>query len=457
MLWQCLFALEINRPGRRRQTVIGKARQVLAQLDLTAQFLVDDQGLHLRGDNSDQQAPEYKSHVRNYFQTRAEKTLSSHMVHRRYNQLLQDELIEKALAHTWLIDGLLRPQTEGFIAAIQDGTLLIKAHSAKATWTCTPRCRLCRQAPETVTHIISTCNRHHHSAYKLRHDQTLIPVLNELLDTMDMGKQVCRERSDPKPEYVGEKGRILRDVMVEPDRRAYRPDMMVYDNEKRIITVVELTLPHDTHPEIARAEKLSKYRSLVADLHNLVIVVGALGTMTVPMTSGIKNHHILGENATQLLKDVQRATLVAVWSDLQCADPHGALLLGLALQSSHFSPESFNGCSISSDKASRKTAGRWPWKLESAQECVITHLPNQPALKMDGAQASCLYSAVGRTPQLSKSKGGGGRDATFGADLGEMASSANLGGSSKYSNESFEDRSRERFRVNSSWIRASRS
>jgi hypothetical protein len=32
-----------------------------------------------------------------------------------------------------------------------------------------------------------------------------------------------------------------------------------------------------------------------------------------------------------------------------------------------------------------ETAGRWPWKSESAKECVTTHLPNQPALKMDGA------------------------------------------------------------------------
>ncbi|KAA0065309.1 putative 10 kda secreted protein [Cucumis melo var. makuwa] len=39
-------------------------------------------------------------------------------------------------------------------------------------------------------------------------------------------------------------------------------------------------------------------------------------------------------------------------------------------------------------------AGRWPWKSESAKECVTTHLPKQLALKMDGAEASCLYSAV---------------------------------------------------------------
>ena len=37
------------------------------------------------------------------------------------------------------------------------------------------------------------------------------------------------------------------------------------------------------------------------------------------------------------------------------------------------------------------TAGRWPWKSESAKECVTTHLPNELALKMDGAEAGHLY------------------------------------------------------------------
>ncbi|NEO72951.1 MAG: hypothetical protein F6K52_26660 [Moorea sp. SIO3H5] len=41
-----------------------------------------------------------------------------------------------------------------------------------------------------------------------------------------------------------------------------------------------------------------------------------------------------------------------------------------------------------------KTAGRWPWKSESAKECVTTHLPKQLALKMDGAKASHLYPTV---------------------------------------------------------------
>ncbi len=48
-----------------------------------------------------------------------------------------------------------------------------------------------------------------------------------------------------------------------------------------------------------------------------------------------------------------------------------------------------------------KTAGRWPWRSESAQECVTTHLPKQLALKMGGAIASCLYRTVGRQSERS--------------------------------------------------------
>ena len=32
--------------------------------------------------------------------------------------------------------------------------------------------------------------------------------------------------------------------------------------------------------------------------------------------------------------------------------------------------------------------------MEPAKECVTTHLPNELALKMDGAQACYLYFAV---------------------------------------------------------------
>ena len=47
--------------------------------------------------------------------------------------------------------------------------------------------------------------------------------------------------------------------------------------------------------------------------------------------------------------------------------------------------------------------------------------------------------------------------AALGVNPGEAASSADLGGSSKYSNENFEGRSGEGFHVNSIWTWVSRS
>ncbi len=76
---------------------------------------------------------------------------------------------------------------------------------------------------------------------------------------------------------------------------------------------------------------------------------------------------------------------------------------------------------------------------------------------MDGAKASHLYRAVAVNAMRQRVGGRGGRDAAFGVSLGQTASGADLGGSSKYSNESFEDRSGERFHVNSSWTWVSRS
>ena len=48
-------------------------------------------------------------------------------------------------------------------------------------------------------------------------------------------------------------------------------------------------------------------------------------------------------------------------------------------------------------------------------------------------------------------------DEALGVSLGETASSADLGGSSKYSNENFEDRRGESLHVNSNWTCVSRS
>lgn len=75
-----------------------------------------------------------------------------------------------------------------------------------------------------------------------------------------------------------------------------------------------------------------------------------------------------------------------------------------------------------------QTAGRWPWKLEPAKECVITHLPNEPALKMDDAEANDRY----RTSMVMACcvGGRGGSVEGFSVNWAGAAASADLGVSS---------------------------
>jgi len=69
----------------------------------------------------------------------------------------------------------------------------------------------------------------------------------------------------------------------------------------------------------------------------------------------------------------------------------------------------------------------------------MTHLPNGLALKMDGAQACVRCPAPGARRMLQGVGGRGGCGAVCLVRGDEAASSADLGGSSKYSNGSFED------------------
>jgi len=66
---------------------------------------------------------------------------------------------------------------------------------------------------------------------------------------------------------------------------------------------------------------------------------------------------------------------------------------------------------------------------------------------MDNAQAGVLDSTVGVSAMRQRVGGRGDCEAALDVSLGETVSSADLGGSRKYSYETYEDRSGERFQA----------
>ena len=86
--------------------------------------------------------------------------------------LRQTENIASKDSWIWLTNGNLKKETEGLLIAAQDQALrtnVIKAKIDKSRDD--PKCRMCKEGDESVTHIISQCKKLAQTEYKIRHDQ----------------------------------------------------------------------------------------------------------------------------------------------------------------------------------------------------------------------------------------------------------------------------------------------
>ena len=77
----------------------------------------------------------------------------------------------------WLQRGTLKRETESLITAAQEQALRTNYRRAKIEKDGTsPLCRMCKQADETVSHIVSECGKMAQSEYKGRHDKVATAV-----------------------------------------------------------------------------------------------------------------------------------------------------------------------------------------------------------------------------------------------------------------------------------------
>ena len=77
----------------------------------------------------------------------------------------------------WLQRGTLRRETESLVTAAQEQALQTNYRRAKIEKDGTsPLRRMCKQADETVSHIVSECGKMAQSEYKGRHDKVATAV-----------------------------------------------------------------------------------------------------------------------------------------------------------------------------------------------------------------------------------------------------------------------------------------
>ena len=77
---------------------------------------------------------------------------------------------------------------------------------------------------------------------------------------------------------------------------ANRPDVVIQDRKSKTCMLIDVSVPDDKNTLLKEAEKISKYKDLEIEIHQMwnvktkvfPVVVGALGTLRKDFTKGVE-------------------------------------------------------------------------------------------------------------------------------------------------------------------------
>ncbi|XP_067126490.1 uncharacterized protein [Centruroides vittatus] len=223
--------------------------------------------------------------------------------------------VDKEKTWLWLINGALKKETEGLILAAQEQAIRTNAIKTKIEKSADdPTCRLCKEADETIDHILSCCKKIAQTDYKQRHNYVAQMIHWNLCHNYHI--PVGKNWWDHKPEKVVENecAKILWDFRIQTDKvlEHNTPDLTIVEKEK--VWIIDVAIPGDSRIDEKQQEKLNRYHDLKIELQRLwhkpvqavPVIIGTLGA--VPKDLG---RHLQTINIDKItICQLQKATLL---------------------------------------------------------------------------------------------------------------------------------------------------
>ena len=155
-------------------------------------------------------------------------------MHGQFPRQIEDDSSMES-TYGWMRTAGLKAETEALIVAAQDQALNTKCHKAKILQTSNdPKCRMCKQQDETVSHILSGCAKMAQTEYLKRHNNVAAAIHREICNHYSF--PINRRPWLHQPDTITEDDqvKILWDMEVQTDRLipSRRPDIVVVDKTK---------------------------------------------------------------------------------------------------------------------------------------------------------------------------------------------------------------------------------
>ena len=203
------------------------------------------------------------------------------------------EVADLGKSYQWLEKAGLKDSTEALIMAAQEQALSTRSVEAGIYKTRQdPRCRLCKEHPETVQHITSGCKILAGNKYTERHNQVAGMVHRNICIEYELETPASRWEV-PQRVVENKRAKILWDFPVQTDKHviANRPDIVIIDKEKKTAIIIDVAVPSDCNIMKKEHEKIDKYQGLREEMEKMwkveakvvPIVVGALGAVTTTL------------------------------------------------------------------------------------------------------------------------------------------------------------------------------
>ena len=235
-------------------------------------------------------------------------------------RLEKDETIDMKKTNSWL--GLkLSSHIEGFMAAVQEQELDTKEtrkrrqKNQQRKKEMDTKCRICQQQEESVYHLICSCPVLAPTLYlESRHNQMAKIIYQEVL-----GKDKLQYKQPP----ITKAGNIEiwwdEKVLTHPMVEKNRPDLVIWNTEKKLCKIVEITVPLDTNLATAYKEKERKYIQLISAMQQqyrtykfstVIITVGGMGAIPKNLENNIKKLDIEKDRVETIIKRLQKAAVL---------------------------------------------------------------------------------------------------------------------------------------------------
>ena len=148
---------------------------------------------------------------------------------------------------------------------------------------------MCHSADETVSHIVSGCQKLAQKQYKRRHDNVAKAIHWDILGRCGFDRKQKWYEHMPECQVENDKFKILWDFSIRTDNeiQARRPDLVVIDKEAMTCKIIDVAIPEDTGVQAKEDEKVQKYQDLAREIRKMwgmrtqviPVVMGALGTV----------------------------------------------------------------------------------------------------------------------------------------------------------------------------------